>query len=41
MSTFVQSLRRLYGQGKITLEKLDSMLAEGKLTQSQYDEITS
>lgn len=39
MSTMVESLKRLYGQGKVTKAKLDAMLAEGKLTQVEYDYI--
>lgn len=39
MSTLVESLRRLYVGGKVTLEKIDTMLAEGKLTQEEYNYI--
>ena len=39
MSTMVESLKRLYGQGKVTKAKLDTMLADGKLTQEEYDYI--
>lgn len=39
MSTFVESLRRLYKAGKITKKKLDDLLDEGKITQDEYDYI--
>jgi hypothetical protein len=41
MNTFIESLKRLYSQNKITIQKLDALLAEGKITQSQYDEVVS
>jgi hypothetical protein len=40
VSTFVESLRRLYTAGKIELPTLDDLLARGKLTQEEYDYIT-
>jgi len=42
MRTLVESLKRLYSSDpkKVTLEKLDSMLLEGKITQEEYDYIT-
>ena len=42
MRTLVESLKRLYNTDpkKVTLEKLDSMLLEGKITQEEYDYIT-
>jgi hypothetical protein len=39
MSVFVEVLKRNYLSEKITLEKLDTLLLEGKLTQSEYDYI--
>ena len=39
MSTFVESLRRLYKAGKIMKKKLDDLLDEGKITQDEYDYI--
>ena len=41
MSTLVESLKRLYAAGRITIEKLDSMLADGKISQEEYDYITA
>jgi hypothetical protein len=40
MNTFIESLKRLFNQNKITIQKLDALLAEGKITESQYQEIT-
>lgn len=41
MRTLVESLKRLYTQDppKVTLEKLDQMLLENKITQEEYDYI--
>ena len=39
MSTFAESLKRLYVAGKITLAKVESLLAAGKLDQGEYDYI--
>lgn len=39
MSRFVESLKRLYKGGKITEEKVAELLAEGKITQEEYDYI--
>lgn len=41
MSTFVQSLRRLYHSTpkRVTKSKLNSLLRDGKLTQEEYDYI--
>ena len=39
MSTFVESLKRLYVAEKITLAKVESLLAAGKLEQAEYDYI--
>jgi hypothetical protein len=43
MSTFVESLRRLHKSDppRVTVEKLDKLLAGGKLTQEEYDYITT
>jgi hypothetical protein len=40
MSAFVQSLNRLFNQDKITIEKLNNLLLNGKITAAQYEEIT-
>ena len=37
MSTFVESLKRLYNQGKVSKEKLDGYLLSDKLTQEEYE----
>ena len=39
MRAIVESLRRLYKSGKITEEKVAELLAEGKITQEEYDHI--
>jgi hypothetical protein len=39
MSRFVESLKRNYGRNFITVEYLEYLLAEGKLTQEEYDYI--
>lgn len=41
MRVFVESLRRLYKSGKVTLEKVKQYLADGKITTAEYDYITS
>ena len=43
MSTLVESLRRLYHKNppKVTLEKLEQMLAEEKITQAEFDYIVA
>lgn len=41
MSTFVESLKRLYAAGKITTAKLDELLASGKISQEEYNYIIS
>jgi len=43
MRTLVESLKRLYSSDpkKIILEKLDSMLLENKITQEEYNYITT
>lgn len=40
MSTFVESLKRLYAAGRITVERLDELPANGKISQEEYDYIT-
>jgi len=40
MSTLVESLKRLYNAGSVTLVKLDNMLLDGKITQEEYNYIT-
>lgn len=39
MRTLVESLRRLYKAGKVTIEKLNEMLEKGTITQAEYDYI--
>lgn len=39
MSTLVESLKRLYYEKKIGVEKLNKMLADDKITQEEYDYI--
>lgn len=41
MSPFVESLKRLYQTNKITIEKLNSLLNEEKISQVEYDYICS
>lgn len=41
MRVFVESLRRLYKSGKVTLEKVKQYLADGKITTAEYDYITA
>ena len=41
MSVFIESLKRLYRTEKITLVKLDSLKAEEKISQDEYDYITA
>lgn len=40
MSSFVESLKRLYAKGSITVVKLAALMADGKISQSEYDYIT-
>lgn len=40
MRTLVQILRRLYLKGKVTVEKLQSMVEAGTITQEEFDYIT-
>lgn len=39
MTVFVESLKRLYKDKKITLEKLESLLNENKISRKEYDYI--
>jgi len=39
MSTFVESLKRLYIAEKITISKLSDLLSREKITQQEYDYI--
>lgn len=41
MRQFVQSLRRLYHSGRISLEKIREYLAKGTITQEELDWIVS
>lgn len=41
MTQFVESLHRLYLAGRITFAKLDSLLANKKINQQEYDYIIS
>ena len=41
MSTLVESLKRLYSENKVNIEKLNKMLADGKITQEEYSYITA
>lgn len=40
MRLFVESLRRSYRAGKISLNKIKAYLADGKITTAEYDYIT-
>jgi len=40
MRQFVQSLRRLYKAGRVTLDKIKEYLAKGTITPAEYDWIT-
>lgn len=41
MSAMVESLKRLYSQGKVSIMKLDEMLSSGKISQEEYNYIIS
>jgi hypothetical protein len=41
MSILVDSLKRLYNQGKVTIEKLTTMKVDGKITLEEYGYITT
>ena len=40
MTEFVESLKRLFKAEKITIEKLEKFLNDGKITQDEFDYIT-
>lgn len=40
MSQFAQSIKRLYLAGRVSLDKVKALLAEGKITTAEYDWIT-
>ena len=37
MRTFVESLKRLYAQKRVTKEKIDSYKESGKITEEEYE----
>lgn len=37
MSQFAQSIKRLYQSGRINLDKVKALLADGKITVAEYD----
>lgn len=39
MSTLVESLKRLYDSGKITLEKVQQIYMKGSISRLEYDYI--
>lgn len=39
MRTLVESLKRLYEAGRLTLEQVQERLAKGTITQEEYDYI--
>lgn len=41
MSPFVESLKRLYQANRISIEKLNSLLNEVKISQTEYNYICS
>lgn len=36
MNVLVESLKRLFENGQISIEKIDKLLQENKITQSEY-----
>lgn len=40
ISTFAESLRRLYRAGKVSLDKIKGYFRDGKITAAEYDYIT-
>lgn len=40
MSQLIDSLKRLYQSGKLTLEQIESILAKGSISQEEFDYIT-
>lgn len=41
MSQFVESMKRLYKAGKVSLDKIKELLASRKITPAEYDYITA
>ena len=41
MSTLVESLRRLFLYGKVTMEKLEQMQRDGKITAEEFSYIAA
>lgn len=41
MSQFVESLKRLYTSGKLSLDEIKALIAPGKITTAEYDYITA
>lgn len=41
MSTLTESLRRLFLNGKVTMEKLEQMQMDGKITAEEFSYITA
>lgn len=41
MSTLTESLRRLFLNGKVTMEKLEQMQRDGKITTEEFSYITA
>lgn len=41
MSTLVESLKRLYKQGKVSAEKIREMVDKGVITEEEYGYITA
>nr|DAM32827.1 MAG TPA: hypothetical protein [Bacteriophage sp.] len=39
MSTFIESLKRLYESGRATKEEILDRVVSGKITQEQYNEL--
>lgn len=39
MRQFVESLRRLYKAGRVSLDKIKGYVASGKITPAEYDHI--
>jgi len=40
MSQFAQSIKRLYLAGRVSLDKVKALLADGKITVAEYDWMT-
>ena len=39
MSTFIESIKRLYESGRVTKEEILDRVVSGKITQDQYNEL--